>query len=250
MTVDRSAQLRSKQHEIATACRIAAYRGLCEDVLGHISSRHDGGLLVRCRGREESGLLFTRPDDVLMTDGDGRLAEADDGYSVPNEIHIHTEILNARPDVDVVLHAHPPAVVALDLAGLELAPVVGAYNIPASRMARDGIPVYPRSVLVNTPELGRELVAALGQKSVCVLRGHGLVTTGGTVAEALSRALNVDALARMILKAASTGDAPVSLPEADLTQLPNLGSGFNDEQIWRFQAACLAAAGLAIPDPD
>lgn len=235
------------RHQIATGCRIAGFRGLCEDILGHISSRHEDGLLIRCRGPQESGLLFTGVDDIRATDGAGNLLDPDDAYAVPNEIHIHTEILEARSDVDVVLHAHPPAVVALDLAGLELAPVVGAYNIPAARMARDGIPVYPRSVLVNTPGLGRELADALGDRSSCVLRGHGIVTTGKSVQEAVSRALSIDTLARMILRAANAGSAPRAMPDEDLEQLPDLGSGFNDQLIWRFHSASLAAAGFALP---
>jgi ribulose-5-phosphate 4-epimerase/fuculose-1-phosphate aldolase len=234
------------RREIATACRIAGHRGLCEDILGHLSSRSGEGLLIRCRGPRESGLLFTGVEDVRLASYDAVLLEEAEGFSVPNEIHIHTEILKARPDVEVVLHAHPAAIVALDLAGLELAPVVGAYNIPASRMARDEVPVYPRSVLVNTPQLGRELAEALGDKSSCVLRGHGLVTTGRTVQEALSRALSLDTLARMILSAAGAGPAPEPLPEADLAQLPDLGAGFNDTYLWRFLVASLTAAGLGL----
>ena len=236
------------RHQIATGCRIAGFRGLCEDILGHISSRHDEGLLIRCRGPQESGLIFTGLDDIRPANYAGELLDPDDGYSVPNEVHIHTEILKARPDVDVVLHAHPPAVVALDLAGLALTPVVGAYNIPAARMAREGVPTYPRSVLVNTPELGRELVDALGATSSCILRGHGIVTTGKSVPEALSRALSIDTLARMILRAASAGEVPAPMTDQDLDQLPDLGSGFNDQLIWRFHTTSLAAAGFALPN--
>lgn len=239
---------RDLRHQIATGCRIAGFRGLCEDILGHISSRHEDGLLIRCRGPQERGLLFTAPDDIRATSYAGRLLGPGDGYAVPNEIHIHTEILRARPDVDVVLHAHPPAVVALDLAGLELTPVVGAYNIPAARMAREGIPIYPRSVLVNTADLGREVAATLGDASSCVLRGHGVVTTGTSVQEALSRALSIDALARMILRAASTGTVPRPMTDEDIAQLPDLGSGFNDQMMWQFHTATLAAAGYALPD--
>jgi ribulose-5-phosphate 4-epimerase/fuculose-1-phosphate aldolase len=241
----RAADPDALRHEVATACRIAAFRGLCEDVLGHVSVRSGDGVLIRCRGPLESGLLFTTTDDVRQVGYDGALAAGEPTtYSAPNEVHIHTEILKARPDVEVVLHAHPPAVVAADLAGLELRPIVGAYNIPASRMARLGIPTYPRSVLVNTPELGRELAETMGDRSACVLRGHGIVTTGATVAEAISQALSIDALARMTLRAASAGRAPEAQSDDDLAQLPDLGSGFNDAQTWRFQVASLAAAGF------
>jgi len=184
------------------------------------------------------------PERMLVVDFDGKVLEGKG--KPPSETAIHTEILKARPDVEVVLHVHPASIVALDLAGLELAPVVGSYNIPASRMAREGVPVYPRSILVNTPDLGRELADCLGEKSSCVLRGHGLVTTGGTVQEALSRALSLDTLARLMLLAASAGEIPATLPSEDLAQLPDLGPGFNDANIWRCQVASLAAAGYAL----
>jgi hypothetical protein len=54
------------RHEVATGCRIAGHRGLCEDILGHISVRAGDGLLIRCRGPRESGLLFTQLEDVRL----------------------------------------------------------------------------------------------------------------------------------------------------------------------------------------
>jgi hypothetical protein len=45
-----------------------------------------------------------------------------------------------RPRAGAVVHAHPRAVLACGIAGLELRPVFGAYNIPAMRLAADGIP--------------------------------------------------------------------------------------------------------------
>jgi len=241
-------EIETLRRDVARGCRIAGHRGLCEDILGHISVRAGDGLLIRCRGPRESGLLFTEPEDVRLSSYDGGLVEVAEGFSVPNEIHIHTQVLKARPDVEAVFHAHPPAIVALDLAGLELAPVVGAYNIPASRMAADGVPVYGRSVLVNTPALGVEVAQALRTAPACVMRGHGLVTVGRTVAEAVSRALSLDALARMMLRAASVGKVPMGLPAEDVAQLPDLGAGFNDAHIWRFETAALRAAGLDLDD--
>lgn len=237
----------SSRRAVATACRILAHRGLAEDVLGHVSVRTDGGLLVRCRGGNERGLLFTDPVDVREVAADGELVDqGDHGYAVPNELPIHVEILRARPDVNSVVHVHPPAVVAADLAGLPLRPIVGAYNIPASRMASEGIPTYPRSVLVNSTTLGRELAEALGDKAACVMRGHGIVTVGATVAEAVSRALSIDALARMTLWATVNGQAPDPLPPEDIGSLPDLGASFNDSQMWRYNEAALAAGGLAL----
>lgn len=157
---------------VALACRVLAHHGLAEDVLGHVSVRTGpDSMLVRCRGPRERGLLFTTDDDVreVGLDADGPL---DGGYRASNELPIHSEVLRARPDVGAVVHVHPPAVVAADLAGLPLRPIIGAYKIPALRLAREGIAVYPRGVLIRRRELGVELVEAMGDKPGCIRRGH------------------------------------------------------------------------------
>lgn len=234
---------------IAVGCRILAHQGLAEDILGHISLRDgDDALYVRCRGPRERGLLFTRSADARRVPLDGD-TELDGGYRVPNELPIHREVLRARPDVRAVVHVHPPAVVAADLAGLVLRPIVGAYNIPAMRMALDGIPVHPRGVLITRPDLGREVARALGDRPVCVLRGHGIVATGATVQQAVVRALNVESLARVTLAASAHGTPPL-LPDADIAELPDLGSAFNDETVWRSYAARLEHAGLGVSAAD
>lgn len=230
---------------VALACRVLAHCGLAEDILGHVSVRSGpGALYVRSRGPNERGLLFTDPADVQLVDmdGDGPLP---DGYQVPNELPIHREVLRSRPDVQAVVHVHPAAVVAADLAGLTLGPIVGAYNIPAMRMAHDGIPVYPRGVLINRAELGRQVADTLGTQPVCILRGHGIVSTGVSVQQAVVRALNITALARITLWASQHGTPP-ALPEADIAELPDLGATFNDELVWRSQVARLAYQGLAV----
>ena len=228
---------------IAIACRVLAHQGLAEDVLGHVSLRTgDGGLYVRCRGPQERGLLFTDPSDVHRVGLDDD-EQPPGSYRVPNELPIHREVLRARPDVQAVVHVHPPAVIAADLAGLSLRPIVGAYNIPAMRLAHEGIPVYPRGVLINRPELGKDVAAALADKPVCVLRAHGIVATGDSVEQAVVRALNVEALARMTLQASRDGATPAELPPDDIDELPDLGSRFNDLQVWANHVSRLEHAG-------
>lgn len=230
---------------LAAACRILAHQGLAADILGHVSLRtNDNALWVRCRGPRENGLLFTRPEDVHRVPLSGS-PDLSGGYSVPNELPIHREIMLARPDVQAVVHVHPPAVVAANLAGLTLQPIVGAFNIPAMRLALEGIPVYPRSVLVRRPDLGQELAEALGDKPVAILRGHGIVAVGETVAQAVIRALNLETLAQITL-AASTHGTPMPIPSEDIAELPDLGSGFNDQFVWQSLLAKLDHDQLAL----
>ena len=241
------AEVAELRRVIAQACRVLALQGLAEDVLGHVSVRAGPGhLLVRCRGPAERGLLFTTPADVHLLPLADATPALPDGYSAPAELPIHTELLRRRRDVAAVVHAHPPSVIAADLAGLTLRPIVGAYNIPAMRLAAAGIPVYPRAVLLRRRELAAEMVAAMGDAPVCLLRGHGVTTTGATIAEAVIRAVNLESLARMTLRVATAGGWPPDLPEADVADLPDLGATLNERYLWQHHLARLEHAGLAL----
>jgi 3,4-dihydroxyphthalate decarboxylase len=228
---------------IAEACRVMAERGLVEHVLGHISARISADeLLVRCRGPHESGLAATRREDIKVVGLDdprtGAVRDLD-GWTVPNELPIHTEVMRRRPSVTAVVHAHPPAVVRLSLVGAPLLPIYGAYDIPGAKLAAGGIPIWPRSILVTSASLGQQVAEALGDRPVVVLHGHGLVSAASgapdvAVKQAVLQALAVDTLARTTLAVLQAGGRAEAISKDDLDGLPDLGGGFNIETMWRF----------------
>jgi ribulose-5-phosphate 4-epimerase/fuculose-1-phosphate aldolase len=236
MTINRSDQ-EALREAIATACQIMSEQGLVEHVLGHISARVSAGeLLVRCRGPLEKGLAYTTADDVHCVSVDG---PADIGaWTVPNELPIHTELMRRRAAVSAVVHAHPPAVVALSLVGADLLPIYGAYDIPGAQLAAGGIPVWHRSALVATAELATEMVSVLGERPVIVLRGHGLVSVAEgpaerAIAHAVLQAIAVERLARTTLTILQAGATPRPISDDDLAALPDLGGGFTIDTMWR-----------------
>lgn len=236
--------LRAERELIADACRVLAARDLAPGFLGHISVRTGPGLmLIRCRGPHERGLASTNAADIRLVTFDGEPgADGElDGWEPPNELPLHAEVLWARPDVTSVVHAHPETTVTADLAGIAIRPIVGAYDIPGARLAADGVPVYPRGVLLRTADLAREMVAALGDRPVVLLRGHGLTSTGGSVQEAVLRALSVDTIARVSLSVLMAGGQLQNLPAGDLAHLPDLGPAFNEGVAWRHELARLGS---------
>jgi ribulose-5-phosphate 4-epimerase/fuculose-1-phosphate aldolase len=235
-----------QQVAVARACRVLAHRGLVEDVLGHISLRVSPTLtLLRCRGPQEHGLRFTLPRDIRLVDLDAGIVDGGDdvGYSPPNEASIHLETLQRHPAVRSVVHAHPPAVVVASLANVPLVPLFGSYDIPATRLAAGGIPTYQRSVLIRSAATAAEMLAAMGDRPALVLKGHGVVTVGESIGEAVLRALAVDRLSRIALQVIHASGTPSPIPDHDLAELPDLGPGLNHESSWRFHLASLRADG-------
>ncbi|MDQ1422962.1 MAG: 3,4-dihydroxyphthalate decarboxylase [Acidimicrobiaceae bacterium] len=219
---------------VATACRILGRRGLVDGVLGHVSARVDAtSLLVRCRGPEERGVALTEPTDIRLVDFDGNHLEASEGWHVPKELPIHTAVLRADAAAGAVVHAHPRSALLCGLARLPLAAVFGAYNIPALHLAAGGVPVYERSVLISRRELADEMVAAMGDRRVVLLRGHGITVAGDTVEQATVRAVDLEELCRVTVELAALGAHVDVVPERDRAELPDLGSAFNDQLHWQ-----------------
>jgi ribulose-5-phosphate 4-epimerase/fuculose-1-phosphate aldolase len=235
--------LLAKRERVAVACRILGARRLVDGILGHVSVRvDDASVLIRCRGPHERGVARTTADDIRHVDLDGTPLEAMDGWEVPKELPIHTRLLAKRPEMGAVVHAHPAAPLIAGLAGLEVRAVFGAYNIPAMRLALDGVPVYDRPILVTRNELADEMLAAMGDRRVCILRGHGITVAGESVEQATMTAVDLDELCSITVRLAELGASPPVIRADDLAELPDLGSSFNDALRWQALAADVDAA--------
>ncbi|MEA2639639.1 MAG: hypothetical protein QOF51_1033 [Chloroflexota bacterium] len=234
---DSVQELREK---VTLSCRILAMMGLVRDITGHVSARVPDApdeMLLRCRGVDEYGLAATSVSQVRRMTFDGQGGDLDADHERPLELPIHGEVLRARPEVGCVIHAHPTGVLMCGLAGIDLRPIVGAYDPGAMQLALAGIPVYPRSILISRPELGRELAAALGDKSVCFMRGHGFTVTGTTVEQATIRAVKVEALARIMWQLKIAGVTPANISDDDIAAFRSGGPGAGlvraDEWTWK-----------------
>jgi ribulose-5-phosphate 4-epimerase/fuculose-1-phosphate aldolase len=195
--------------EVAKSCRIIGRLGLTREPNGHVSARIPGTehVLMKARGRMEAPLSYTTPDDLCIVDMDGKIVEAPEGMAVPQEVYIHTELYRARPDLNAAIHIHPSNVVAFTIAGKTLLPIVGAYNPQALRLITDGLPLFDSSVLINSPERGKQLMATMQTARACLMRGHGITTAGATVEEATLVAIHLNELAELQYKAETLGGA-------------------------------------------
>ncbi|MFE5430587.1 class II aldolase/adducin family protein [Peribacillus simplex] len=228
--------LEELREKVALSCRILAMEGLVDETLGHVSARIPGTdeMFIRCRGESEKGLRYTTFETIRQVDFDGHGDDLQGVYHVPKELSIHGEIMKSRSEVGCVIHAHPPATLICGITDLEFRPIFGAFNIPAMRMALEGVPVFPRSYLVTRPELAAPMIETMGDKDICLMKGHGITATGATVEEATINALNFNTLAKVTLEVGKTGREVPSISEEDIAELPDLGTKFNAKWVWQY----------------
>jgi ribulose-5-phosphate 4-epimerase/fuculose-1-phosphate aldolase len=250
--LDTRTELRRK---VALACRILAMQGLVRETTGHVSARIPGTerMLIRARGRDETGLLFTSEAEILETDFDGSdvpdRAALGLGLGMPRELPIHGESYKARSDVACVVHAHPLAILLCGIGGIELRPIFGAFDPAALKLALDGVPTYPRSITLTRPELARDMLACMGERDVCVLKGHGITVLGHSVEEATVKAIKLETLAHISWLASQAGRdvSTISAEDQDVYHSPGRGGGVAASlSVWRYYVTLLEQRGTSL----
>lgn len=209
----------SARELVAKSCRIVGELGLTKATTGHVSARAPDGkhVLIRARGRDEVGVRYTRAEQVIKVDMTGRKVDGPDGLASPNEVFIHTWLYKTRPEVNSVIHIHPATVVLFTICNKTLEPIYGAYDPSSLELVLDGIPTYGRSVTINSDELGDEFTKVMGEKKVCLMKGHGITTAGASVEEATITAIKLGELAEMNYRARLLGD-PEVIPDEDIAE--------------------------------
>jgi ribulose-5-phosphate 4-epimerase/fuculose-1-phosphate aldolase len=204
---------------VARSCRILGKLNLTKEPSGHVSARVPGTdtILIKARGPEESGLRFVDSDDIITVDFAGKKVAGRDGLDSPQEVFIHTWLYRVRPEVQCVVHIHPLRVVLFTICNKPLLPLFGAYDPTALRLVVDGLATYPRSITVSSEKLGEEFALAMGNKRACLMRGHGITTTGVSVEEATLTAIKLNEVAEINYGAALLGKPePISREDIDV----------------------------------
>ncbi|HEX9809911.1 MAG TPA: class II aldolase/adducin family protein [Alphaproteobacteria bacterium] len=210
---------RDARELVAKSCRIIGGLGLTKAATGHVSRRSPDGrhVLIRARGADEIGVRYTTAEQVIAVDMDGAKVDGPDGLEPPQEVHLHTVVYRTRREVQSVVHVHPVTVVLFTICELPLQPLYGGYDPGSLDLLLKGIPTYGRSVTINNAELAKDFMAAMGEKNVCLMRGHGITTAGATVEEATVTAIRLNELAEVNYRAHLLGN-PKPIPDEDIAE--------------------------------
>lgn len=195
--------------ELAACYRLIAHFRMTDWIYNHISSRlpdsHEHYLI------NPFGLLYEEvsASNLVKVDVHGNLAE-DVALDVnPAAFVIHGAIHKARPEIGCVLHTHSAAGVAVSAQEQGLLPI-----------SQNALKVYDRiayhdfeGIALDADEQQR-LVADVGDKDVLILRNHGLLTMGTTVAKAFELMFFLERSCQIQIAALAGGSAVIHPSQA------------------------------------
>jgi L-fuculose-phosphate aldolase len=183
-------------------------KGLVAGLDGNVSARLDRDRFLCTPSGLSKGMMT--PGDLVVVDGQGRSVgpPARGGRPPSVEILMHLEAYRLRPDVEAVVHAHPPTAIALSIAGISLAQcllpdVVLAFGlIPTTAYATPGS--------AEGAAVIRDLVP---RYDALILQRHGSLTVGESVLSAYLKVEKLEQVAVITRTLVTVGGGPLLPPE-------------------------------------
>lgn len=221
--------------QLAAAYRLVEHFGWNESIYGHLTVRVPGSerhFLINPFGLRygevtASNLVKITLDGDIVGDTEWSVNAA--GYAIHGAIH------KAAPDAHCVMHTHSPAGMAV--AALEC----GLLSISLDATLFHGMVGYHEyeGAVVSEEEKAR-LVQDLGRNRALILRNHGLVTVGRTIAEAFLYLHRLETACKTQVDALAMNSALVHVPaevcEKSLREIADFSVHVGDIGALEFQA--------------
>jgi L-fuculose-phosphate aldolase len=201
------------KQQMVMAGKVLVAEGHDDFTRGHISMRLPDNPKLFFMKPHSMGLDEITMQNILTIDLEGKVVAG--SARRHSEVYIHSEILKARPDLNCVIHTHSPYAVALSGMGRPMR----AYSQPGALFCGE-VGLYTDTIaLIRSHALGAGVAKALGTHRAVLLKNHGPVVTGKTIAEAVVAATMLENAAMIQLAVEAAGDAAPEFPPADLAKL-------------------------------
>ncbi len=178
-----NSDLEDVKRDVAAANRVLANLGLATGLtaaLGHASMRvpsEPNHFFVKGREYEFDALAVMEPDDITQC----------------SEVKIHACIYKTHPKIQAIVHVHPRYTILMSVLTGSLKPM----RQEGAQLLRYPLPVYPHVKTIQSNAEGMEVANLLGESQAMLLRGHGAVTTGKTLSEAVMGMAHLEEQAQM-----------------------------------------------------
>lgn len=201
-----------QRRDIIAACLWMNSSGLNQGTSGNISVRHGDTMLI-----SPSGVPYEQlePEDIVAMTLTGEYGSyVAKGNNIPSsEWRFHLDIMRARPDVGAIVHTHSLYATTLGCCRKDIPAV--HYMIAASGGPNIRCSAY---ATYGTAELSTVALAALEDRTCCILANHGMIATGPTLAKAQWLAVELETIAKQYYLTLCIG-GPVVLPDDEIMRV-------------------------------
>jgi L-fuculose-phosphate aldolase len=194
-------------NELIQRARMLSDTGLVVGTAGNVSVRLDGEIAITPTSVPYE---LIEPGDLCVIDLDGRQIDGDRRPS--SEAPLHTQIYRAT-DAAAVVHTHSPFATTLAC----VVDVLPAIHYSIHRFGGDTIPVAEYE-LFGSDALANKVSLLLKDRLGVLLRNHGAVTYGSSLAEAYDLTVVLEWLARVYWQAKQLGE-PRILTAAEIDEV-------------------------------
>jgi ribulose-5-phosphate 4-epimerase/fuculose-1-phosphate aldolase len=204
-----------KRVDLAAAYRLVHLYGMDEMIANHISARVPG----------KDGVFYINPYGLLYDqmhascfvelDLDGNVVYNPTEYGINQAgFVLHSAVHKARHEVDCVIHTHTLAGMAVSAMKCGLLPLAQT----AMRFTDVAYHDY-EGVALNLDEQAR-VVRDLGNREAMILRNHGLLVVGASIAEAFNNIFRLERACQLQVTALSC-NTELSMPPKELIEETN-----------------------------
>ena len=211
----RRGEERLLRQDLAAAHTLSHHFGFDELVWNHISARLDGEKFLITSGSHHFDEVT--PDSLVVS--------SPANANITGDV-IHRAIYEARPDVGAIVHHHTTATVAVGLlkGGLQILTQDGAAF-------HERVAYYEWEGVSTDYDEKQRIAAAFGPSAnTLIMRNHGVVTVGKTVAEAWVRHFYLDRCCRAqvaALSAAASGGGADGIVQPDAKTVAGDAENYN-----------------------
>jgi L-fuculose-phosphate aldolase len=194
------------REKIALACRFLADEGHAPTLAGQISARTVDGTFWTTAF--DKGFADATATSMVRVNNNLEVLE---GEGMPNPgTRFHSWVYAARPDVQAIVHTHPPHISALTISAERL--IISHMDMTMFHDDVAYLDNWPGVPIAN--EEGHIISEAIAEKNTILLANHGMLTVGDTLERATFLAGHVEFAARVQLLAMGAGLKPKDLEPA------------------------------------
>jgi len=210
-----SSELQLRQ-EICRIGQLMHEKGFIDGTAGNITARLDDDRILATPSGLAKG--FMTPEQLLIVNLDGERVdeptEANRHLRPTSESYMHLECYRKRPDVNGVVHAHPPTAVALTLIGYDFK----QFLIPEMIVILGLIPTTPYATPAS-PENRDAIAGLIHEHDAILLSNHGSLTVADTLWDAYLKLESLEHGATIIHRALQVGQMTATIPPEQVEKL-------------------------------